>query len=303
MLAVDFSLLRGALVLAAVRLALPVYADAKRLTLDGHVLPRNFIYGCGTSAYQVEGAWNADGKGMSIWDVFAHGKGKGHIRGDQTGDIAMDFYHTYPRDISLFHRALGVNNYDFTLAWTRLLPTGKGKQVNESGLQFYKNMMRTVHENNMTATCTLYHWDLPHALQAEYKGWLSRNIVRDFENYAAVVMEALGNDCDRWLSMNEPRTFCTEGYGTEQVSAPGFEGTMLDTFKCMHHALLAHAASHRVFRTLKANNKFRGTFGIKIDGQVSLPLDPQSKADQAAAQRATDFVRGWLGMRAALLLC
>lgn len=261
--------------------------------LDGQPLPKDFVYGCGTSAYQIEGAWNIDGKGESIWDNFVHlDKGK-YIQNGDTGNVAMDFYHTYKTDIPLFKHALGINAYDFTVAWTRLLPDGTGTQVNKKGAQFYKDMMKTVHDNGMTASCTLYHWDLPQALQTKYKGWLDQQVVKDFENYAEVAMTALGGHCDRWISMNEPRTFCTEGYGTDIVSAPGYKGTILDQFKCMHHALLAHSAAHKVFKRLHSQGKVMGNFGIKIDGGLSLPLDSNSKADLAAVQRAADFEIGW----------
>jgi beta-glucosidase/6-phospho-beta-glucosidase/beta-galactosidase len=260
------------------------------LTLDGQRLPDDFIHGCGTSAYQIEGAWDADGKGVSIWDKFAHEKGKDHVLDDDTGDVAMDFYHTYEKDLPLFKQALGINNYDFTLSWTRLLPDGKGTTINQKGLQFYKDMIKKVHENGMSASCTLYHWDLPQALQDQYQGWTSPRVIDDFKNYATVVMEALGADCDRWISMNEPRTFCTEGYNTEVESAPAQKGTIDIMYKCMHNALLSHAHSYQVFQRLKRGGKVRGTFGIKTDGGNALPLDRSSKADQAAALRSNTFV-------------
>lgn len=262
--------------------------------LDGQPLPHDFVYGCGTSAYQIEGAWKEDGKGESIWDNFAHLKKGKYIKNGDTGNVAMNFYHTYKSDIPLFRKALGINAYDYTISWPRLLPKGTGKQVNKKGAQFYKDMMRTVHDNGMSASCTLYHWDLPQVLQEKYKGWLDQQVVKDFENYAEVAMNTLGHDCDRWISMNEPRTFCTEGYGTEIVSAPGFKGTVLDQFKCMHHALLAHSAAHKVFKRLKSQGKVKGTFGIKADGGLSLPLDAKSKADLDAVQRAADYEIGWV---------
>ncbi|UZJ56191.1 hypothetical protein CBS101457_005511 [Exobasidium rhododendri] len=266
---------------------------AATLTLDGLKLPDDFIYGCGTSAYQIEGAWNADGKGLSIWDKFAHEKGHDHVKNDDTGDVAMDFYHTYEDDLHLFKQSLGINNYDFTLSWTRLLPQGKGTEINEKGLKFYKNMIQKVHDGGMSASCTLYHWDLPQALQDEYQGWTSPKIVADFENYARVVMEALGGDCDRWISMNEPRTFCTEGYNTEVESAPAQKGPIDIMYKCMHYALLSHAHSYQVFQELKRVNKVRGNFGIKTDGGAALPLDASSQADREAVHRSNTFEFGW----------
>lgn len=133
---------------------------AAQLTLGGEKLPRDFLYGCGTSAYQIEGAWNEDGKGPSIWDRFAHDKGKGHVNNDETGDVAMNFYHTYKQDIPLFVDKTGINNYDYTIAWTRILPHGRGTTPNKAGVEFYRNVNRVTHEAGASASCTLYHWDL-----------------------------------------------------------------------------------------------------------------------------------------------
>jgi beta-glucosidase/6-phospho-beta-glucosidase/beta-galactosidase len=121
----------------------------------------------------------------------------------------MDFYHTYKTDLPLFRKALGVNNYDFTISWTRILPDGTGDKPNDKGVEFYKDMMRVAHDNGMSTSCTLYHWDLPQKLQDRYKGWMSADVVKDFENYARVTMTALGGLCSHWLSMNEPRTFAS----------------------------------------------------------------------------------------------
>lgn len=130
------------------------------LTLNGRPLPNDFIYGCGVSAYQIEGAWNEDGKGVSIWDEFAHEKGKGHIKNDETGDVAMDFYHTYHQDIPLFVDSFGISAYDYTISWPRILPNGRGDKPNAKGVEFYHNVNEATHKAGATASCTLYHWDL-----------------------------------------------------------------------------------------------------------------------------------------------
>lgn len=124
----------------------------------------------------------------------------------------MDFYHTYARDIPHFAESLGTNNYDFTLAWTRILPNGGTKaKPNQKGIDFYRRVAHATHRAGLSTSCTLYHWDLPQALQDAYGGWLSEKVVDDFRHYARVTIDALGDVCDRWISMNEPRTFCTEG--------------------------------------------------------------------------------------------
>ncbi|KAJ3329164.1 hypothetical protein HDU76_008483, partial [Blyttiomyces sp. JEL0837] len=135
------------------------------------------IFGCATSAYQIEGAWNEDGKGTSIWDDYVHRPDNPVGNGD-TGDVACDHYHKYKSDVQLF-KQLGVNVYSFTIAWTRILPNGRGP-LNQKGLDFYVNLAQELVNNGIKPMCTLYHWDLPSPLYAEYKGWTNRTIVDDF---------------------------------------------------------------------------------------------------------------------------
>lgn len=156
----------------------------------------------------------------------------------------MDFYHTYPQDLPLFRSALGVGLYDFTIAWTRWFPNGTESEPLEAGVKFYKDMIKETHKNDMLASCTvsrtdkfsslqkmekvqsmtdnqlrcyysfsrqLYHWDIPQGLEDKYNGWLSKDVVTDFTKYANAVYDKLGKDCDIWVTMNEPRTFCVEG--------------------------------------------------------------------------------------------
>ncbi|KDN52340.1 glycoside hydrolase family 1 protein [Tilletiaria anomala UBC 951] len=278
--------LAGALALLATRVA-------ANYVIDGHDLPDDFVFGCGTSAYQIEGATGTqakDGKGVSIWDTFAHGKGLGHIALDADGDVAVDFYHTYPKDLPLFKEAFGMNQYDFTISWTRILPNGTGHTANEHGVDFYRNVVKTAHDNGMTAACTIYHWDLPQALQDKYGGWVDKRVVADFKNYADVLMGSLGDLCDDWISMNEPRTFCTEGYGPDPVSAPALANATYETqYKCYHNALLAHSEAHDVFKKKKKEGKVKGRFGIKIDGQPGVPMDPRSEADRLALDQHHAF--------------
>lgn len=125
------------------------------LQVGKHKLPDDFIYGCGTSAYQIEGAWNEDGKGPSIWDTFVGRKSA--IKNGDTGRVAMDFYHSYPRDLPLFHNAAGINTFDHTVAWTRILPDGSGKKANKRGVDFYRQVANVIHQQGMTFSATLYH--------------------------------------------------------------------------------------------------------------------------------------------------
>lgn len=133
---------------------------AHQLHLDGRKLPQDFIYGCATSAYQIEGAYNEDGKGKSIWDTFVERKGT--IKGGDTGKVAMDFYHTYRNDLPLFQKVTGINTFDHTIAWTRILPNGQGKSPNPAGISFYREVAQAAHQSGMAFSATLYHCELVH---------------------------------------------------------------------------------------------------------------------------------------------
>ncbi|KAF8212008.1 glycoside hydrolase superfamily [Mycena galopus ATCC 62051] len=270
---------------------------SQQLYLDGERLPDGFIYGCATSAYQVglknsssfhlssqrgrihhqiEGAWNVDGKSPSIWDHFVHNKATNDITYGATGDVADNFYYSYPQDIPLFRKALGVGTYDFTIAWTRIMPAGRGP-LNEKGLNFYQNVIRASNASGMSNICTLYHWDLPQSLQDQYGGWLSpKSWMISVHTRAQFSKRWATTVPIGWVTMNEPRTFCTEGFGSSPVSAPGVKGTYKDQYTCMHHALLAHAAA--VDEYVKAATRGKSE---------------SSAADQAAAARAMDFEVGW----------
>ncbi|RKO89365.1 beta-glucosidase 1A [Blyttiomyces helicus] len=252
--------------------------------------PKDFVFGCATSAYQIEGsAWNEDGKGKSIWDTYA--QTPGNIGHNDTGDVACDHYHRYKSDVQLF-KNLGVNHYSFTISWTRILPNGRGP-VNKKGLQFYKNLLGELHAAGITPICTLYHWDLPQALFDEYQGWVDRKVVDDFKHYATVVFEELGGMCSFWSTMNEPGTFCVrkrfgEGEGSRLKSKSTWDPSA--PLKCLHNALLAHASAVKIYR----DGNYPGRIGVITDGQVYYPLDPTSAADADAAQRAMTYYFGWV---------
>jgi len=180
-----------------------------------------------------------------------------------------------------------VGTFEFTIAWTRIMPAGRGP-LNPAGLAFYRDVIRKSKSSGMSNICTLYHWDLPQSLQDEYGGWLNRKVVDDFRGYARAVFSALGDECSHWVTMNEPRTFCTEGYGPDPDNAPGIRSTFKEQYTCMHFALLAHAAAVDEFR----RGGYKGKIGIKVDGGVSLPLNPASAVDKAAAARTMDFEVG-----------
>jgi len=176
--------------------ALPV-ADISRAQF-----PKDFWWGTATAAYQVEGAWNADGKGESIWDRFSHTRGK--VKGAATGDVACDQYHLYKEDIALMKR-LNQKSYRFSVAWTRLQANGVGP-ANQKGLDYYNRLTDQLLTAGIRPMCTVYHWDLPHTLE-DQGGWPNRDTAAKFADYAGIVAKALGDRIESWAIFNEPWVF------------------------------------------------------------------------------------------------
>ena len=182
----------------------------------GHVtFPKNFLWGVASSSYQIEGAWNEDGKGESIWDRFSHTPG--NVMNGDTGDVACDHYHRYVEDVALM-KELGVKAYRFSVSWSRVLPKGKG-EANPAGLNFYKNLVEELSKNDIEPWVCLCHYDLPQALQDE-GGWASPNITEDFAEYSGLMARELGDMVKRWVIFNEPRCMAWLGHLTG-IHAPG----------------------------------------------------------------------------------
>ena len=201
----------------------------------------DFTFGAAAAAYQIEGAWNLDGKGPSVWDAFTHRNGK--IKDRSNGDTACDFYHRYPDDIRLA-KGLGIQHLRLSTAWSRILPEGKGK-VNQAGLDFYDRVVDSCLENGVVPWLTLYHWDLPQALE-DAGGWRNRDVVNWFSDYADLTTRRLGDRVKNWMVLNEPMAFVGLGYMLG-MHAPGKKGPF-KFLKAAHHATLAQAAGGRVVR-------------------------------------------------------
>lgn len=204
-------------------------------------LPAGFTWGAATAAYQIEGATDADGRGLSVWDTFSRTPGK--VRGGDTGDVACDSYHRYPQDADLL-ASLGLSSYRFSISWPRIFPAGAGR-VNQAGLDHYKALLDALAERGISGTATLFHWDLPQALQ-DQGGWASREIALRFADYAAVVGEALGDRVERWITVNEPLVVAHLGYRVG-IHAPGLadEAAAAAT---THHLLLGHGLATAALR-------------------------------------------------------
>lgn len=233
--------------------------------------PDDFIWGVATAAYQIEGAVREDGRGLSIWDTYSHTAGN-TLNGD-TGDIACDHYHRMPQDVALM-RELGVQAYRFSTAWPRIIPAGKG-QVNSAGLAFYDRLVDTLLENNIEPYLTLYHWDLPQALQ-DQGGWASRDIAGHFATYADVVSRHLGDRVKKWMTLNEPFVFTFIAHFVGR-HAPGLRH-FPTAIRTAHHALLAHGKALEVLRA----NCPDAEIGLAVNLSRSIPATDREDDLQAA---------------------
>ena len=204
-------------------------------------LPADFRWGASTAAYQIEGAVHEDGRGPSVWDVFAARPGA--VRDGHTGAVACDHYHRYAEDIALM-RGLGLDGYRFSIAWPRIQPTGSGP-VNAAGLDFYDRLVDALLAAGITPLPTLFHWDLPQALE-DTGGWLDRDTAYRFAEYAALVADRLGDRVPAWITLNEPFVHMVYGYALG-IHAPG-RALMLDALPAAHHQLLGHGLAATVLR-------------------------------------------------------
>ncbi|TDD26473.1 GH1 family beta-glucosidase [Nonomuraea diastatica] len=204
-----------------------------------------FLWGTATAAYQIEGAVHEDGRGVSIWDTFAHEPGR--TRDGHTGDVACDHYHRWREDVALMS-GLGLNAYRFSIAWPRVQPTGSGA-VNEKGLDFYDRLVDTLLAAGVQPVPTLFHWDLPQALQ-DRGGWMSRETAERFAEYAAIAARRLADRVPLWITLNEPFVHMAFGYAMG-VHAPG-QALMTDALPAAHHQLLGHGLAVRALRAAGA---------------------------------------------------
>lgn len=238
--------------------------------------PSDFVWGTGTSAYQVEGAWDADGKGESIWDRFSHTEGK--VKDGDTGDRACEHYTRYPDDLALAKR-LNLNSYRFSISWPRVQPDGRG-EFNLKGLDFYDRIIDECLRNNITPFVTLYHWDLPQALE-DIGGWGNRDVCKYFADYAAKCVERYGDRVKFWTTFNEP--WCTSFLGYEiGYHAPGKKDAALSA-QVAHNLLLAHGMAAIAMRKAAAKPI---DVGIVLNLSITEPLHAESEDDRNLAEAA-----------------
>ena len=257
--------------------------------MSTHLFPKDFFWGTATSSYQIEGAWHEDGKGPSIWDTYAHTPGK--IKNNDTGDVANDHYHRYKEDVALM-RSIGANAYRFSISWPRIFPQGTGTP-NPKGLDFYNRLVDELVAVGIAPFPTLYHWDLPQALQ-DKGGWQNRDTVKAFADYAGYMAEKLSDRVRHFFTINEFRSFVDMGHQTKVVHVPG--GTMTiaiapglnlapgELNQVRHHSVLAHGMAVQAIRAKGKAGTQVGPAEV-LESAVPLIETPEHiKAAQAATR-------------------
>ncbi|HEY9078026.1 MAG TPA: GH1 family beta-glucosidase [Anaerolineaceae bacterium] len=239
--------------------------------------PDGFLWGAATASYQVEGAWNEDDKGESIWDRYTHRPLQ--VQNGDTGDVGCDHYHHMPEDVALM-KQLGLKSYRFSISWTRILPKGHG-EVNQKGLAFYNRLVDELIKVGIVPMATLNHWDLPQAIQ-DVGGWNNRQTTDWFAEYARVCFDQLGDRVAFWATHNEPWVIAFMGYGFATM-APGL-ADMTQAFQAVHNLLVAHGKAVQVFR----QGNYAGKVGIVLNLSTHLPAT-DGDLDRLACQRSREL--------------
>ncbi|ONM32568.1 4-hydroxy-7-methoxy-3-oxo-3,4-dihydro-2H-1,4-benzoxazin-2-yl glucoside beta-D-glucosidase 1, chloroplastic-like [Zea mays] len=262
--------------------------------------PSDFIFGAATSAYQIEGGWNEDGKKPSTWDHFCH-TFPDWIADHSNGDVAADSYHMYKEDVRLL-KEIGMDSYRFSISWSRILPNGTLEGgINPYGIKYYKNLINLLVENGIEPFVTIFHWDTPQALVDKYGGFLDERIVKDYTDFAKVCFENFGDKVNNWLTFNEPQTFSSFSYGTG-LCAPGrctpgqkcanpIGNSLTEPYTVGHNLLRAHAEAVDLYnKYYKGEN---GRIGLAFDVMGRVPYEKSAFTDQQAEQRSWDINLGW----------
>ncbi len=256
----------------------------------GRRFPDGFFWGLATSSYQIEGAWAEDGKGPSIWDTYAHTPG--NIRNDDNGDVANDHYHRYGEDVALM-RSIGATAYRFSIAWPRIFPEGTGAP-NPKGVDFYSRLVDELLGAGIEPFATLYHWDLPQALQDRYDGWRSVETAKAFADYAGYMAEQLGDRVRHYFTINEFRSFVEGGYQVVDVKvggrtlqlggAPAMRLADAELKQVRHHAVLGHGLA---VQAIRAHGPTGTKVGFAENIRVAIPIidAPEYVAAAEAATR------------------
>ncbi|XP_070575128.1 cytosolic beta-glucosidase-like [Ptychodera flava] len=266
----------------------PNFKDEKRDSFLHGRFSQSFAWGAATSAYQIEGGWNDDGKGVHIWDTFTHQGG--HVFMNQTGDIACDSYHKVTKDVEMLKR-LGVTHYSFSISWTRILPQGtRHKPPNKAGLAYYHRLIDELIRANIEPVVTLFHYDMPQDLQDYLGGFQNSETVKLFVHYADLCFGEFGDKVKYWMTINEPYTYVMSGHRHGNM-APGFELTLQHCYENAHNILLAHALTWKHYHE-KYRRRQRGFIGIASVAPWAEPAT-QKTADLEAANLYMQMTIGW----------
>ncbi len=236
--------------------------------------PENFVWGTASAAYQIEGAWNKDGRGLSIWDTFSHESGR--VFQNDNGDTAVDHYHCWEEDFGIM-TGLGIKSYRFSVSWPRILPEGKGS-INQPGLDFYDRLVDGLLKRGIEPYLTLYHWDLPQKLQ-DIGGWANRDVAQSFADYAHIVAERLGDRVKFWITHNEPFVVAMAGHFTGE-HAPGVRN-ITTALLVGHHLLYSHGLAVKAIRSGASQPV---DIGITLNMTVAHPATDKEE-DHLAAWR------------------
>ncbi|XP_060527146.1 myrosinase 1-like [Cylas formicarius] len=255
-------------------------------SLNNHSFPNNFMFGVATASYQIEGGWDADGKGENMWDWWTHTFPE-KISNRYSGDVTCDSYHLWRDDVEML-KHLGVNHYRLSISWSRVLPEGTTNYVNQKGVEYYRNLFQALLDNGITPLVTIYHWDLPQPFN-ELGGWMNPLIVDYLGDYARVCFQLFGDLVKNWITINEPQTTCLQGY-TQGYKAPGYANEGEGIYLCAYTHVLAHARAYHIY-----DEEFRalqnGTISIVLDSSWSEPASDSDK-DLEAAETQMEFILG-----------
>nr|POE97927.1 beta-glucosidase 46 [Quercus suber] len=260
--------------------------------------PSNFLFGTASSAYQFEGAYLSDGKGLNNWDVFSHKPG--NIIDGSNGDLAVDHYHRYMEDIELMG-SLGVNSYRFSISWARILPEGRFGEVNLAGIDHYNKLINVLLLKGIQPFVTLNHFDIPQEFEDRFGGWLSPESQEEFLHFADTCFKSFGDRVKYWATFNEPNLQVTSGYRSgiyppARCSSPfgncNDGDSEKEPFVAAHNIILSHAAAVDIFRS-KYQIKQGGMIGIVLHAAWFEPIS-NYKADKSAAERAQSFLTKWI---------
>jgi len=265
-------------------IAVAVIINSSPSLADTYTFPSTFKIGAATASYQIEGAWNEDGKSPNIWDTLTHSN-PDFIFDRSNGDVAADSYHLYEKDLDAL-TYIGFEVYRFSISWSRIIPNGA--RVNKAGIDYYNKVIDGLIARGIEPLVTMFHWDLPQYLQ-DLGGWPNRLIVDYYRVYADTLFEHFGDRVKRWITFNEPSVFCGEGYGYGS-HAPAIQSSGIGgDYMCAHNVLLSHAAAYHLYKE-KYFDQQQGQVGICLNSGFNYPYD--ETIDASVTDRAQQFELG-----------